>query len=78
MGVGRANKRVGGQIGILPDKFFRCDAKAKFQSLVAQVFGDKSQLREDAEMRFVDVCRDEDAVQGVDDPFYGVEVYIQR
>ena len=46
----------------------------EFKRFAFQVFGDKAELREDAETGFVDVGRDEDAIQRVNGVFYRVYI----
>ena len=73
MCVGRADKFISGQVRVLLKKLFQCRLRNEFKSLAFQVFGDESELRENAETGFVDMGRDEDAVQCVDftfDRFY--------
>ena len=66
MRVGRADKFISGQVRVLLKKLFPCRVRTEFKSLAFQVFGDEAELRENAETRFVDMGRDEDAVQRVD------------
>ena len=58
-------------------KLFPCRVRTEFKSLAFQVFGDESELRENAETGFVDMGRDEDAVQRMDGTFDRVYIDIQ-
>ena len=77
MCVGRADKFISGQVCVLLKKLFPCRVRTEFKSLAFQVFGDESELRENAETGFVDMGRDEDAVQCVDGTFDRVYIDIQ-
>lgn len=77
MCVGRADKFISGQVCVLLKKLFPCRVRTEFKSLAFQVFGDESELRENAETGFVDMGRDEDAVQRMDGTFDRVYIDIQ-